>query len=350
MFPLALSYDDVLLVPQYSEVASRADVDLTTQISPKLKLKLPLISTKMDNVTGTEMAIAIAKLGGMGILPRFETIESQAYKVRQVKKQNALVAAAIGIKEGYQDRAEALIKAGVDAINIDVAHGHMKKTIDVTRHIKQLYGNKVTVISGITCTQECAEDLYEAGADSLLVGVGSGSICTTRQMTGCGVPGFTSLLETSKAAKKYKKTFMPDAGIRNSGDIVKALATGASAIVAGSLFAGTDESPGKIKEIGGQKYKEYNGSASLEEKQNQVKRDPSDKSRAYTIHIEGVSAMVEYKGPLKSHVERLLAGVKSGFSYCGAKNIRELWEKAKFIQVTTHGYYESRAHSVLVQN
>ncbi len=349
-FPLALTYDDILLVPQYSEVGSRSEIDLTTQISPKLSLKIPLVSTKMDTVTGVEMAIGMAKLGGLGILPRFETPEIQADKVREVKKHNLLAGAAIGIKEGFVERAEMLIRAGVDVIDIDVAHGHLKKTIDATRQIKTIFGDKITLLSGITSTYECACDLYRAGADCLLVGVGAGSICTTRKMTGCGVPGFTALLETAKAAKKFKKTFAPDAGVRNSGDVVKALATGASAIVAGSMFAGTDEAPGEIVEIEGKKYKAYNGSASLKEKENQVKKDPSDKHKSYTAHVEGVEAYIPYKGPLADHVERILAGVKSGFSYCGARNIKELWKRAKFIQVTTHGYYESGSHTVRLSN
>lgn len=347
--PLSLSYDDVLLVPQYSEVNSRADVDLSTQISPNTKLKVPLISTKMDTVTGVEMAIEMGRLGGMGILPRFETTENQAKKVAKVFATGCVTAAAVGCKNGFLERAEALANAGATVLNIDVAHGHMKKNIEATVALKNHFGNRITIISGIAATYECAVDLYKAGADSLLVGVGAGSICTTRIMTGYGVPGFTSLVEVSKAAKEFKKTFMPDAGIRNSGDIVKALATGASAIVAGSLFAGTDEAPGDIIEIDGKMYKKYNGSASYEEKTKQVEKDSSDKENHYTIHVEGVAAMVPYKGSLKLLVESLLAGVKSGLSYGGAGNIPELWEKARFIRVTGGGLQESGYHDVVAR-
>jgi IMP dehydrogenase len=301
----------------------------------------------MDSVTGVEMAIAMGKLGGLGIIPRFDPTEVQVEKVAEVRAAGVEVAAAVGVKNGFMERTEALFKAGCRVINVDVAHGHMKKTIDTTKEIKNKFGDKITLISGIAATYECADDLYNAGADCILVGVGAGSICTTRIMTGFGVPGFSTLLETAKAAKKHKKTFIPDAGIRNSGDIVKALATGASAIVGGNIFAGTMESPGKILEINGKKYKEYNGSASLEEKSKQVKRDPSDKDGTYTVQIEGVAALVEYKGPVKHVVESLLAGVRSGLSYAGATNIPELWEKARFVRITNAGLNESHAHNII---
>ena len=347
--PMALSYDDVLLVPQYSEIDSRSEVDLTTKISERLTLKIPLISTKMDTVTGSEMAVAMGKLGGMGILPRFDTLEAQLQQVSVVSKSDVVVAAAVGVNNGYLDRTEALVSAGATVINIDVAHGHMKKTIDATKNIKNKFGSSITLISGITSTFEAADDLYSAGADSLLVGVGAGSICTTRVMTGFGVPGFTSLLQTFKAAKKHRKTFMPDAGIRNSGDIVKALGTGASAIVGGNLFAGTKETPGEIVEINGQKYKQYNGSASKTEKTKHVQKDPTDKNGTYVIHVEGVEGMVRYKGPIEDVVKSLLAGVRSGLSYAGARNIPDLWKKAKFIQVSHAGFLESNSHDVVVQ-
>ena len=346
--PLALSYDDVLLVPQYSEVESRSDVDLTTKISPTLTLKVPLISTKMDTVTGVKMALALGKLGGLGILPRFESINSQANKVKKVAKSGILAAGAVGVKAGYLERAEALVKAGATAINVDVAHGHMKKTLEATKSLKQKFGNKITLISGIAATYESAVDLYEAGADCLLVGIGVGSTCTTRIMTGFGLPSITSLLETAKAAKKYKKTFATDGGVRNSGDIVKTLATGASAIVSGNLFAGCDEAPGELVKVKGRKYKRYHGSASFAEKSKHVWMDSSDKNDNYTIQIEGVESLVSYKGPLKPHVEKILAGVRSGLSYAGARNIPEFWKRAKFVRITSAGFKENGAHDVLM--
>lgn len=346
--PLALSYDDVLLVPQYSNIESRSEVDLTAKLSSKVSLKIPLISTKMDTVTGVDMAIAMGKLGGLGILPRFDSPEVQADKVKTIARSGVLTAAAVGVKEGYLERAEMLVKAGATVIDVDVAHGHMEKSLEATRVLKRHFGDKILLISGITATYDAADDLYSAGADSILVGIGSGSICTTRIQTGFGVPGFTSLLETAKAAKKHKKTFMPDGGTRNSGDIVKSLATGASAIIGGYIFSGTDKTPGEIISIDSKKYKQYNGSASRAEKMRQVKSYGEDKNAQYTKQVEGVESLVPYKGKLEDVVENLLAGIRSGLSYAGARNIPELWQKAEFIQITTGGLRESGAHDVLV--
>ncbi len=345
----ALSYDDVLLVPQYSDIDSRSEVDLSSNLSPTVKILVPMIPTKMDTVTGVEMAIAMDKMGSFAILPRFDTPEVQAQKVAQIKKSQVnLIAAAVGVKEGFMERAEMLVAAGANILNVDVAHGHMKQTIETTRALKRKFGKDVLIISGIVATKGSAIDLYEAGADCLLVGIGAGHTCTTRVMTGFGVPGLQSLLDVAPIARKYKKTFMPDAGIRNSGDIVKALAAGASGIVSGGMFAGTDEAPGKVVTKDGKKYKEYNGSASLKEKQKHVKIFSKDKNANYVQQIEGVESLVPYKGPVKDLVESHLAGVRSGLSYAGARSIPELWKKAEFIQITAGGLRENGAHDVLV--
>lgn len=245
------------------------------------------------------------------------------------------------------DRAEMLVKAGANILHNDVAHGHLKKNIDAISALKNRFGDKVTLMPGIAATYECAVDMYRAGADCVSSGVGSGSICTTRIQTGCGVPGFQSLLDIAKAAKEHKKNFIPEAGIRNSGDIVKALATGACAVMAGSLFAGTDEAPGDILEINGVMYKRYNGAASEEEKKEQVEKDPQGKGQFYVKHVEGIESLVHCKGPVEEVVLKLLAGIRSGLSYCGARNIPELWEKAKFIQITSAGIVENHAHDVI---
>ncbi|PIR43075.1 guanosine monophosphate reductase [candidate division WWE3 bacterium CG10_big_fil_rev_8_21_14_0_10_32_10] len=345
--PLALSYDDVLLVPKYSEIESRSEIDLSSKISKNLTIKIPLIPTKMDTITGVEMAIKLGELGSFAILPRFETPELQAEKVYKIAKKVKNVAAAVGAKDGFLERAELLVKAGATIINIDVAHGHMKKTIKATKMIKQKFGDKITLISGITSTYECARDLYKAGADCLLVGVGAGSICTTRIMTGFGVPIITALLNTAKAAKEFNKTFMPDAGTRNSGDIVKALACGACGVVAGNIFAGTKETPGEIIEIKGKKYKAYNGSASKSEKIKQVEKYNKDKNEMYIIHTEGVEGIVPYKGNVEDVIQKLLAGVRSGLAYAGALNIKDFYNKAEFIRITSGGLRESNYHDII---
>lgn len=300
----------------------------------------------MDTVTGVEMAIKMSELGGMGILPRFESIESQAEKVAKVSKAGAVTAASIGIKEKLQ-RAEALVEAGATVLNIDVAHGHMKQNLEFTKEVKNRFGNEITLISGIAATGACAKDLYQAGADSVYVGIGGGSICTTRIQTGCGLPTFDSALRIRDVARNMNKTYIPCAGVKNSGDIVKSLAAGASAIAAGSLFAGAEETPGETIEIDGKLYKRYNGSTSQREKNKHLKKTPEGKSKFYTKHIEGVEGLKEYKGPVKEVVELLTAGIRSGFSYCGAKNIEELWEKAKFVKITTGGIRENGAHDII---
>lgn len=346
--PLALAFDDVLLVPHYSEIDSRSDVDLSSVISPNVKLKIPLISTKMDNVTGVEMAVTLGKLGGLGILPRFDSPEKQAQDVSRVSKENVATAAAVGVKDGFIKRAEMLISAGATILDVDVAHGHMLKTLEATKTLKQKFGKKITIMAGIAATYESAVDLYKSGADCLLVGVGGSPICTTRIQTGFGLPTLASLFEVARAAKKFKKTFAPDAGVRNSGDIVKSLAAGASAIVGGFIFAGTDEAPGELIEVNGQKFKRYNGSSSFSEKTKHVELYADDKNKNYTIQIEGVESLVPYKGSVVSVVESLLAGVRSGLSYAGANNIPELWKKAEFIQITQAGIRESNVHDVVV--
>ena len=345
--PLALSYDDVLLVPQYSELDSRNLVDLTTFISPNLTLKIPLISANMSDVTGVELAVKLGQLGGLGVIPRFMTAEEEADMVSEVKKSKVKVGAAIGLRNGMFGRAETLINAGADILVLDVAHGHMQMTIDAVKNFKNKFP-KIDLIAGNVATYDAAVALYEAGADSIKVGVGPGSICTTRIATGSGVPQLTAILESAKAAKKFKKTLIADGGTKNSGDVVKGLAAGASAIMAGNLFAGTDEAPGTKVEIDGKWYKNYNASTSATEKEKHLKRDLSEYKKNYTKQIEGVESLVPCKGPLTDIVEHLTANIRSGFSYSGANNINNLWQRARFVQITTMGRRESDAHDVLL--
>lgn len=346
-FPLALSYDDVLLLPRFSDIASRSDVDLSTQISPRVKLKLPLASINMSDVTGVEMAIELGKLGGIGFLPRFESPENHADMVKKVKAKNVPVAAALGIKDGYMNRAEMVVKAGVDILTIDVAHGHMLSCLEATKELKQKFGAKIGIISGVIGTYEGAEALFKSGADGVRVGVGPGTICITRTQTGVGAPQISAVLEASRAAKKYKKYVLCDGGTKNSGDIVKGLAAGASLVVVGSQFAGTDEAPGKLITKDGKKFKTYNASTSLTEKLRHTKK-LKDVGHNYTKHIEGVESIVPYKGSLAQVIGMMEANIKSGLSYCGAHNIKELWKNAQFIRVTSSGVKENGSHSVIL--
>ena len=342
-FELTYSYDDVLLAPQRSSIKSRSEVELKTHLSKDFSLNLPIISSNMDSVTGKEMAISLGKMGGISILPRFNSIKEEVEMLKEVKKEFVKVGASIGIKGDYKDRAKVLIENGADCLVIDVAHGHMEKVLEVTREIKEAFPNTL-LISGNVATYEAARDLFLVGADSVKVGIGPGSICTTRIETGHGVPQLTAVLEASKAAKEFGKTIIADGGIKNAGDIVKALAAGASAVMLGNILAGCDESPGEIIEHNGKKFKKYFGSTSSEQKQKHlenIKNDPN-----YLKHIEGVSGSVPHKGSLGDLIEKLKAGISSGLSYSGAKNINEFQQKAKFIAISPAGMRESGSHDL----
>ncbi len=345
---LALSFDDVLLVPQYSTINSRNDISLSTKISPRITLDIPLISANMSDVTDAKMAIALAKLGGLGVIPRFLPVEAQADEVSEVKKANVLVGAAVGSRNGIVERAESLVNAGCDILFIDVAHGHMQKNIDATIKLKRMFGKKVDIVSGNTATFEAADDLFKAGADSVKVGIGPGSICTTRIETGSGVPQITAILESAKAARIHKGYLIADGGVKTSGDIVKGLAAGASAIMAGSIFAGTNEAPGKLIKKDGQKFKVYNASTSLAEKTKHTLFNLKEVEKHYVKQIEGVESIVPYKGSLSVLIEKYSANIRSGFSYSGAQNINELWKNAKFVRITSQGLRESGAHDVVL--
>lgn len=344
---LALSYDDVLLVPQPSSVKSRSEVDLSTQITPHVKLKIPLISSNMDTVTGVDMAVALGKLGGLGVLPRFNTPKEQTTMAHAVKDAGILTAAAISIRSGWKERADQLISAGADLIIIDIAHGHQQQVINVIKEFKSSFPN-TDLVAGNVATYQAAMDLFAAGADCVKVGVGPGAACISRIQTGVGVPQITSVSAAFRAAREAGKTIICDGGAKNSGDVVKGLAAGSHAVMAGSLFAGTDEAPGELINQDGKQYKKYNGSASAEEKKKQLDRMGQERIGSdYLNHVEGVSVLVPYEGPVEKVVTQLLAGIRSGFSYCGAANLAELHQKAQFIRISPQGLRESSYHDVI---
>lgn len=393
-FPLALTFDDILLVPGYSDF-SRDEIDLTTHLTKKIKLKTPIISSPMDTVTESRLAIELARLGGIGIMHRNLSVSDQASKVAKVKKENFLIGAAIGVSEGYKDRLEALIKAGVDVVVLDSAHGWTNKFIEALKFIKKTY--KIEVIVGNIATYEAAEDLCRAGADGLRVGMGPGAICTTRVISGMGLPQVTAILETSRAAKKYDIPVIADGGIKYSGDMVKALALGASTVMIGSLFASCAESPGKVvaltkslvpsrfKSIFGKQtkaltdilegahkdlaitgksldkieetyyFKEYRGMGSVGAMQHGAKIKSEDEfhGKSYkdkTLVAEGVEGLVPIKGTVNEFLGQAIGGIKSGMYYVGAKNIPELQKKAQFIQITQASLQESHPHDVFITN
>lgn len=343
----SLSYDDVLLVPQYSNIKSRNDIDLTTRISSKIILKYPLISANMSDVTGEDMAIALGNFGALGVIPRFMPPELQADQISNVKKAGVMVGAAIGIRNGMDERAEMLINAGSDIVVLDVAHGHMQQVLDAIVNFKNKFRN-IDLVAGNSATFEGADALFKAGADCVKVGIGPGSICTTRIETGSGVPQITAIIESARAARKHNRFIVADGGVKNSGDVVKGLAAGASAIMAGSIFAGTIEAPGKLVKINGKQYKNYNASTSLAEKTKHIEIGADKFNKNYQLQIEGVESFVPFKGGVIPILERYAHNIRSGFSYAGAKNINEFWKKAKFTQITSFGRRESEAHDVLV--
>lgn len=356
-----LTFDDVLLIPQYSEVLP-AETELETNISKDIKINIPLLSAAMDTVTESRMAIALAQLGGMGIIHRASSSSIQAEKVKSVKKYKGtfykgslkdkegrlMVGAAVGVGVDSNERARKLIEAHADILVIDTAHGHSKMVLDKVKEIKEKYP-EVQLIAGNVATYEAACDLVKMGADGIKIGVGPGSICTTRIVSGVGVPQITAILDVAKVSKKYGIPIIADGGIRYSGDITKALAAGASAVMCGSLFAGTDESPGELLN-GKEKFKNYRGMGSI----GAISTAGGDRyfqkneSNPKKIIAEGVEGKTEYKGSISDVVYQLLGGLRSGMGYCGAKTIKELQEKGKFVKITKAGLMESRVHDVIM--
>ncbi|QRV13904.1 guanosine monophosphate reductase [Haloterrigena salifodinae] len=321
-----LSYGDVLLVPNRSPVDSRSDVDLSTTFTPSVELETPLVSAAMDTVTEAELAIALSRAGGFGVLHRFLTPSEQAEQVARVKDAGEQVGAAIGIDEDYVGRSAALVEAGVDALVVDVAHGHMERTIDAVERLREEFP-ETDLVAGNVATPAGVEDLAAAGADCVKVGIGPGSHCTTRKVAGAGVPQLTAVDDCAEAAEALGVTVCADGGIRTSGDAVKALMAGADTVMMGSLFAGTEEAPGAVVEVDGMRYKRSRGMATTTAAE---KRDDKEENvRA----DEGVEALTPYKGPVADVVEEFCAGIQSGLSYCGGHTIPAAREKAEFIRV-----------------
>ncbi len=470
----ALTFDDVLLVPQYSEVLPH-EVDVSTYLTRKIKLNIPIVSAAMDTVTEARLAIALAREGGIGIIHRNLTIKRQAEEVEKVKKsesgmiispvvvqpdtkvaqalkimekykisgvpvvdenrklvgiltnrdlrfirpedyvkpvsefmtkenlitaregitleeaeeifrkykieklpivdENGIikglitikdivkrrkypnackddlgrlrVGAAVGTGEDTLDRVSALVEAGVDVVVVDTAHGHSKRVLETVERIKSHFP-ELDVIAGNVATAEGTKALIEAGADAVKVGVGPGSICTTRIVAGVGVPQITAIMESSAVAREYGVPVIADGGIRYSGDIVKALAAGASAVMLGNLLAGTEEAPGETIYYQGRAYKVYRGMGSLGAMSSRLSSDRYGQERMEKFVPEGIEGRVPYKGKLAEVVYQLVGGLRSGMGYVGARNIKELQEKARFVRITWAGYRESHVHDVQI--
>lgn len=467
-----LTFDDVLLVPKYSNITTRSQTDLKTKLSKNISLNIPLISANMDTVTESAMAIAMAQEGGIGIIHRFLTVEEEVEEVLKVKrsasvmienpytispdqsakdaisymhdkgvsgllvvkdsklagilthrdvmfesesnklikdimtkdviiakpgislveakellrqhrieklplvddkgqikglvtskdithnenypnaskdkKGRPLVGAAVGVKGDFMERTEALLDADADAIVVDIAHGHSENAITTIRNIKKAFPN-CELIAGNVATAKGAEDLIKAGVDAVKVGVGSGSICITRVITGSGVPQLTAVYDCAQIGKKYDIPIISDGGTRTSGDLTKALAAGASTVMIGSLFGGTDESPGSFVMKNGKRYKIYRGMASFYAALGRKSKETGNVAINDDLNdyvAEGVEAMVPYKGTVTDIIKQLAGGVRSGLSYCGAHTIPQMQQNAEFIKMSRAGFAESQPHDV----
>ena len=471
-FKEGLTFDDVLLVPKYSDITSRSQTDLTTQLSRNISINIPFVSANMDTVTESSMAVVMARAGGIGIIHRFLTIQEQTNEVLKVKRSGSvmienpysissdksiqdaldyaedknisgllvvdsnskligivterdllfanpnnsindimtkdvvtakigvtleeskeilhkhrieklpivddsgiikglitskditnnanfpnaskdkkgrpLVGAAVGVKGDFLERSEFLLEAGVDVLVVDIAHGHSENALSTVRNIKKAFPS-CELIAGNIATAQGAEDLIKAGVDAVKVGVGSGSICITRVITGSGVPQLTAVMDCAKIGRDYDIPIISDGGTRTSGDATKALAAGASSVMVGGMFGGTDESPGTVLTKNGKRFKVYRGMASLAASIGRKSKETGSMSLDDDLNdyvAEGVEAMVPYKGTVTDILKQLSGGVRSGLSYCGAHTIPQMQENAEFIKMSRAGFTESQPHDV----
>lgn len=341
-----LTFDDVLLIPAYSEVLP-GEVSLKTSFSRNVTIDIPLVSAAMDTVTESEMAAAIAREGGIGVIHKNMPASAQALEVRKVKDSGLKVAAGVGITADYLERVDALVRSGVDAVVLDSAHGHSKNIVSALRGIKDAYPG-LDVVVGNVATAEAARFLAEAGADAVKVGIGPGSICTTRIVAGVGVPQLTAVYECAEAVRPYGIPVIADGGIRYSGDMVKALAAGAQCVMCGSLFAGTLESPGEVLTLeDGCKFKTYRGMGSIDAMQA-GSADRYFQNGTRKLVPEGVVGRLPYKGEVGSVIYQMLGGIRSGMGYCGAADIDSLRRNARFVRVTASGMAESHPHDITI--
>ncbi len=333
----ALAYDDVLLAPQYSDIRSRSEVSIGSHFDGPyayVPLRLPIIASPMDTISEEEMGVAMWQEGGLAVVHRYNTIERQVEIVDHVISLcQANAGAAIGTSGDYLDRATALYDAGVRILCVDVAHGHHILMKEALHELREVFGDAVHIMAGNIATLEGYNDLVDWGADSVRCNIGGGSICSTRIQTGHGVPGLQTIIDCAKSERGAP--IIADGGIRNSGDIVKALAAGADFVMLGSMLAGTDETPGDIINTREGKFKSYRGMAS---------KDAQVEWRGKTASLEGIATTVPCKGPVAHVLEELERGIRSGLSYSGARTIRQLQAKARFIRQTGSGQVESTTH------
>ena len=343
----ALTFDDVTLAPKYSNILP-SDVDTSIKLTDTLKLKIPLLSSAMDTVTESKMAIAIAKAGGLGIIHRNLDLKKQVLEIKKVKKQNLLVGAAIGAGPNEFKRAELILKENLDMVVVDTAHGHTKKVAEIIKFIKRVKNKKTALCAGNIATPDAAKFLIKLGVDVIKVGIGPGSICTTRLVAGIGVPQLSAILNVRNGIKKNKVKIISDGGVKYSGDLAKAFAAGADAVMIGSLLAGTDEAPGRLIKRNGKLFKSFRGMGSV----GAMNKGSSDryfqsKQKDISKYVpEGVEGLAKYKGKVDRIIYKLVGGLRSSMGYLGSKQIKNLRNKPQFVKITKAGFYESMVHNV----
>ena len=348
----ALTFDDVTLAPKYSEILP-SEVNTGVALTKYLKLKIPLLSSAMDTVTESKMAIAIAKAGGIGVIHRNLNVKEQIIEIKKVKKKKLLVGAAVGAGPNEFKRAEAILKENIDMIVVDTAHGHTKKVSEIIKFIKKNKNKKTALCAGNIATPEAAKFLLKLGVDIIKVGIGPGSIYTTRLVAGIGVPQLSAILSVRNGIKNKDVKIISDGGIKYSGDLAKAFAAGADAVMIGSLFAGTDETPGKLIKRNGKLFKSFRGMGSVGA-MNKGSADRYFQSKQNDISKyvpEGVEGFAKYKGKVGTIIYKLIGGLRSSMGYLGSKQIKFLRDKPQFVKITKAGFYESMVHNVdIVKN
>ena len=360
--PFTLTFDDVLLVPAASNVLPH-EVSLETRLTTRIRLPIPFLSSAMDTVTEGAMGVAMAMAGGIGVIHRNLSIEEQAAAVAQVKsfqpvgekippyaavdsEGRLMAAAAVGTSDDTRARVDALLAAGCDVIVADTAHGHSHKVIATVARLREELP-ELHLIAGNVATPEATEALIEAGADAVKVGVGPGSICTTRVVAGVGVPQLTAVSECVEVATKHDVPIIADGGVRFAGDAVKAIAAGASTVMVGGMLAGTDESPGEVITIQGNPHKTYRGMGS----RGAMLRGSSDRyfqqgAKPEELVPEGVEGSVPYRGPAARVLHKLVGGLRAGMGYTGCADISTLQQKARFVRISPAGLRESHPHDL----
>ena len=343
-----LTFDDVLLIPARSDVLP-TQVSTRTRLTKSIALEIPILSAAMDTVTESRMAIALARLGGLGIIHRNLAVADQVREVHRCKEAGVVVGAAVGVSGDADERTAALVAAGADLVVVDTAHGHSASVIRMVEKVKARH--RVQVVAGNVATAEGTEELIAAGADGVKVGMGPGAICTTRIVAGAGMPQITAVFDCADVAGRQGIPICADGGIQHSGDIAKAIGAGASTVMLGGLLAGVDESPGDVIETPGGRFKAYRGMGSLGAMEARRSRDryaQGDVGEFSKLVPEGVEGRVTALGPLEPFIHQLVGGLRAGMGYVGAATLDELREKARFVRISGAGLRESHPHDIRI--